>query len=871
MSAIPRFIAGKTFAAEHSSEVREPLAGAGSETRRAPDSDRTAEMIAEAAGHAKAGRFAKALGKLAQSLEQRPKDPQLIYERALTLFDWGRLREARDGFTAAEELGLSSFGLHLNLGHACHLMALFDEAEKHVRRAIDLDENISAAHLGLGAVLQASKRFDEAIQCFERAHLLGADPIDCLTYIASCKVDQKDGPGGEDVIRRAISLNANGRPRCWVILGVALSLQDRNGEASEAFEHAEEIEARTGQPTEAFVAHGVHLLNIGQVNKALDLYAKYLPSHPHAAAQNYHAWALLTAGRLREGWVQYEFRWCQDPLLSVRPPFGKPQWNGQDLEGKTVVLWAEQGIGDTVQFARLACLLKARGALVVLHVPVTLKGIAQYFDGVDRVILSPNELPAGFDYQIATMSLPRALEIELHSIPTNIPYLRTDAHRAQRWREQLQSETRLKVGLVWAGNPKHARDRFRSIPFTTLAPFLDIDGAQFFSLQKESPVDLASQAYLSRRLVDLAPQLNDLCDTAAAIEALDLVICVDTAVAHIAGALGRPVWVMLPAAGDFRWLTGRDDSPWYPTMRLFTQRQLGDWNEVVARVALALIDAVHAHSVGKSPAVVLGRSLDKAGPDSADDSDERRAFSLSRVTESRFGIVQYLPDEEMLGRSLDRYGEWLQPQIDLIGRLLRAGATAIEAGSGIGAHSLALARVLGPTGHLFAYEPDPIHHRILIQNLTMNGLRRLVTVMKRELTCRLPSQARSDTDLQSCTNEAGELHSDAIDELILAKLDLIKLSERSNPHAVLDGGAATIWRLRPLVFVAIPLAADLRTTADHVKTFSYRCWEVATPFFSATNYNRRVEDVFQGEGSTALLAIPEETTPHAAVAGLEEV
>jgi FkbM family methyltransferase len=767
-------------------------------------------------------------------------------------------------------LGLSSFALHLNMGHVCQLLGLTDDAETHIRRAIALDENAPLAHVGLGAVLQASKRLDEAIRCYERAYDLDADRVDCLTYIASCKLDKKDGPGAEDVVRRAISLDADSG-RSWAMLGIALSLQDRSDDASEAFVRAEEVEVRTGRMAEAFVPHGVHLLGIGKLGDVLELYARYLPSHPHPAAQTHHSWALLTAGRLHEGWIQYEFRWCQDPLLSVRPRFGKPQWNGQDLKGKTLVLWAEQGIGDTVQFARFAPLLKARGAFVVLHVPATLKEIGAHFLGVDRVILSPKELEAGFDYHVALMSLPRVLEVDQSSIPTNIPYLTADPRRTLHWREQLAAKSGLKVGLVWAGNPKHERDRFRSIPLSMLEPLLDIDGAQFFSLQKENPVDLASQAEVSAKLVDLAPQLDDLCDTAAVIEALDLVICVDTAVAHIAGALGRPVWVMLPAAGDFRWLTGREDSPWYPTVRLFTQRQLGEWDEVIARVAQALRNASHAYGAGQFPAAVLPRSVDKVDPRSANDSEERPALSLSRVTESRFGIVQYLPGESTLAGSLERYGEWLQPQIDLISRLLRPGANVIEAGSGIGAHTLPLAQILGSTGHLFAYEPDPIHHRILTQNLIMNGVRRLVTVMKRELTCRTPSQAGRDTDLQGPTAEAEEVHSDAIDELMLARLDLLKLSERCNPSTVLDGGEATIWRLRPLLFIAIPVASSLRIIAEHVETFSYRCWEVAAPYFSPTNYNRRVEDVFRGEGATALLAIPEETTPPAAVAGLKEI
>ena len=818
------------------------------------------DAAAAATALAKTGRFAESLAILTRALARNPEAPGLLYERALTLFDWGRLREASVDFQAAAARGLSTFGLHLNFGYACHLLGHVDEAEKHVRRAMALDGEAAIAHVGLGALMQAAKRFDEAIRSFERAYQVDPSRTDCLIRIASCRLEQIDAAAAEEAIRRAISIVGESQPGAWTALGTALSLQDRDAEASAAFERALAIEAAGGELADTFDRYGVHLLGVGRARQAMDLYAQHLASHPDPRAHTHYGWALLTAGWLREGWKQYEFRWCEEPSLSARQRFVGPRWNGQSLEGRTVVVWAEQGIGDTVHFARFAIALKAGGATVVLRVPEMLKDLAQGFLGVDRVIVESAELGGSFDYQIALMSLPCALGIELDSIPAQVPYLVVDAAQSQRWRNEIGPEGGIKVGLVWAGNPKHERDRFRSIPLEKLAPLWSTRGVRFYSLQKDHTADLSTHEGF---LVDLSPHLANLVDTAAAVQALDLVICVDTAVAHIAGALGRPVWLMLPAAGDFRWLTDREDSPWYPTMRLFTQKKLGAWDEVVARVATTLTEVVKAGRPDPIPPSAQTRRTTAANRPAPDNA-------LSQVAETRHGIVQYLPAHTSLARSLAWYGEWLQPQIELIMRLIRPGATVIEANSGIGAHALALAQALGPQGHLLAYEADPILHRILTQNLQMNGVRPLVTVLQRDLTCRQGGPGAGDGG-QVSPREDKLLASDTIDELLLERLDLIKVNGRADPRRVLDGGEATIWRSRPILFLEQPTGSTLGELTEQVKRFSYRCWEVVTPFYSPGNYNRRPEDIFRGEAARALVAIPEEREPDESLRGSEEV
>jgi hypothetical protein len=352
------------------------------------------------------------------------------------------------------------------------------------------------------------------------------------------------------------------------------------------------------------------------------------------------------------------------------------------------------------------------------------------------------------------------------------------------------------------------------------------------------------------------------------------VISVDTAVAHIAGALGTPVWVMLPAAGDFRWLKGREDSPWYPTARLFTQRQLGEWDELVDRVATALRNAVQARNRG---ALGDGAQLRRGGgatSRSVSHSGEKQRLSplLSRVAATRFGMVQYLPEEKMLALSLDRYGEWLQPQLDLLNRLLQPGAIVIEANSGIGIHAVALAQALGPSGHVLAYEEHQIFLRILNQNLRMNGIGHLVTVMGKGLTSRKqPQRYREDYDPRVAVSSQEPNCSDTIDELLLDRLDLIKVNDRGTTRDILEGGEDTIWRLRPLLFVAVPGTEELSAIADCIKSFSYRCWHFAAPFFSLANYNRHSDDIFGGLAAHAVIAVPEEVTPDPSVDGCSEI
>jgi hypothetical protein len=252
------------------------------------------------------------------------------------------------------------------------------------------------------------------------------------------------------------------------------------------------------------------------------------------------------------------------------------------LEGSRILLYAEQGLGDSLQFVRYVPLVAARGGKVVLEVPLRFHSLLAHTPGVGEVIRHGEALPE-VDWQCPLMSLPRAFGTDLGTIPSEIPYIYPDPSQVEAWREQLPVNS-LRIGLVWGGSPLHPHDALRSIPLGLLAPLTSVEGTTFYSLQMGRPIEQMKQLGDRVHLVDLQNEQKDFADTAAIVASLDLVISIDTSVAHLAGALGKPVWILLCKSADWRWLLERDDSPWYPTARLFRQSTLGNWQDVVTRV-----------------------------------------------------------------------------------------------------------------------------------------------------------------------------------------------------------------------------------------------------------------------------------------------
>lgn len=481
---------------------------------------------------------------------------------------------------------------------ALHLLGLLEhgrgrhaEALALIERAIAGNGRIAAFHIAHGTVLAALDEHDSAAQALARA--LAIDPAhpEALNALGNLRMAAGDSAAAADAYRQALAA----RPayaEALSNLGSALRAQGRLAEAETALRQA--IDHRPAYAS-ALANLGLVLQEQGRWTEALAAYDAALAADgEHPAARGNRAMLLLLLGRLAEGFAEYEARWRMPGFSMRRRDFGCRAWDGGPLEGKTLLVHAEQGLGSAIQFVRYAALAAGRGARIVLESQEPLLRLfRQSLVGpglpVAAVIRKGDALPS-CDRHAPLMSLPHLLGTTLDSVPAKIPYLAASADDVTTWRQRLAATPAPRIGLVWAGNARHENDHNRSMPASALAPLVARTAASFFSLQVPArPGDLDSLP--SRRVVDLSAQLGDFADTAALLEVLDLLITVDTAAAHLAGALGLPAWLLLPCIPEWRWLRDRPDSPWYPSLRLFRQTAPGDWAGPVAQAGAALAGA----------------------------------------------------------------------------------------------------------------------------------------------------------------------------------------------------------------------------------------------------------------------------------------
>jgi tetratricopeptide (TPR) repeat protein len=507
--------------------------------------------------HANLGRVCKAAdhpeqaaAALRRALELEPANAQTLSDLGGTLADRGMWKDAVECWRRALDLDPELSEAHYNFGLAMREWGRTEEAAASFHRAVAANPGFANAHLALGLAHQDQGRLDEAARCYRRAIEIDPGDVEALTN-----------------------------------LGNVLRAEGRLDEAVGAYRRA-----LTAAPERAEVHSnlGVAPQERGELEAALTSYDRALELNPEdAEAHRNRAQALLLAGRFAEGWEEYEWRWKARHLAARQRHFAEPRWDGSDLDGQTILVHAEQGYGDVIQFVRYAAMVAARGGRVVLECPMPLSELMTGAPGVEKVVAIGAPLPP-FDIQVPLLGLPRLFETTADTIPGDVPYLTPDAAAVEKWRAVMGPSDDHRVGIVWQGNPRHRGDRLRSPGLKSLRSLFDTPGIDFYSLQKDDGARQLAELGLTDVVRDHTADFADFSDTAAAILNLDLIIACDTAVAHLAGALARPTWLLLPLAAEWRWLTERDDSPWYPTARLFRQRRLGDWDEVMARVGAAL-------------------------------------------------------------------------------------------------------------------------------------------------------------------------------------------------------------------------------------------------------------------------------------------
>ncbi|WP_038712766.1 tetratricopeptide repeat protein [Burkholderia sp. lig30] len=492
--------------------------------------------------------------------------------------------------------------LHSNLAYAYNAQRRFGEGLASASRALALQPDFADALNNHGNALAGLDRLADALASFERALALRPEFAQAWSNRA-CVLREMGRPA--DALAscdRAIALQP-GYAEAWSNRANALSDMNRPDDAQLSYRRAIELAPALA---DAWNNLGLTLIDLNQHEQALQSYERALALEPDSAEAHWNrSLCLLQTGRLEQGWQEYEWRWQRHRIKASQRRFAQPLWLGEfPLEGKTILLHAEQGLGDTLQFCRYAALVAGMGAKVVLEAPPELMRLLGTLDGVAELIEEGAPLPP-FDCHTPLLSLPLAFRTALADIPAATRYLRPDESAVQHWEERLASGAApaLKVGLVWAGGHRphvaelRKNDARRSVALELLRPILDVPQVQFYSLQKGAPAQqLPARPEFAERIVDHTHAFADFADTAAFVDNLDLVITVDTAVAHLAGAMGKPVWIMNRFDTCWRWLLDRTDSPWYPSARLFRQPALGDWDSVVAAVR----DALAALAEGKT-------------------------------------------------------------------------------------------------------------------------------------------------------------------------------------------------------------------------------------------------------------------------------
>ncbi len=549
------------------------------------------EIIDAAVRDQRAGRYAEAVANYRQLLQVDPNQAEVYVNIGIALRALGRRREAVACYKKAIRIKPEFVEAYYNLANVLKEKGRSTEAIENYGQAVRLRPDFPQAYYNLANVLRSSGRLEEAVESYRRAIELKGDYANAYVNLAMTVKDLGRTEEAAGNYKKAICLKPD-YFQAHNNLGIALKELGRLDEAIESY--AEAVRLRPDY-AEAHNNMGIALHARGKHDKALAACERAIELKPDYAQAHWNrSLILLLKGRFEEGWREY--RWRRETNLAAFAyphKLDKPLWDGKSFVGKRLLIHYEQGLGDNMQFIRYLPMVKRLGGTVVFETPKSMYKLLQSFEGIDELLTALPKSPPDveFDVHASLMDLPGIFGTTSETIPADVPYIHADPDRIAHWRQRITGDG-FKVGLVWAGRPTGRNEvlslQHRSCSLEHFTLLADVPGVGLYGLQKGPAA--AQVDKLPRRILveNLGEQFVDFADTAAAIANLDLVISIDTSVAHLAGAMGKPVWILLKTDADWRWLPDREDSPWYPTMRLFRQRRAGDWDEVMKRVATEL-------------------------------------------------------------------------------------------------------------------------------------------------------------------------------------------------------------------------------------------------------------------------------------------
>ncbi|MBJ7414621.1 MAG: FkbM family methyltransferase, partial [Niveispirillum sp.] len=769
------------------------------------------------------GRHAEALDYIARWLKIAPKDYEGLVNQGSSLLNLGRAEEAAASYRQALALRPSAPETHLLKAMAEQQIGDLVAAEKSVRSTLSLLPNSPESLFMLGNILCAAGRRDAGMQAYRDALRHRPTMVEPMINLASQLQGLNQREEAAALYREALRLRP-GAPEA--LLNLSTMEYEDGADPEQTIQKFQQVLSQLPDHPDTLNNIANLLMNMNRLEEAQTYMRRRLAVPPDASSSHGTAAALfMLMGQWEEGWQHFEWRWLRDNLPVPLRDFGKPEWQGEDISDKTLLIHHEQGLGDSIQFVRFALEMVKRAAHVILEVPRNLIPLYGCIPGVTLAVYD-EPLPS-FDVHIAIMSLPYVLGVTVDSVPAPIPYLHADPARVEAWRDRVPQQG-FRIGIVWQGKPGTGVDKGRSYTLDQLAPIARVPGVTLVSLQKGYGLDQLERLPEGMKVETLGPDFDEgpgaFLDTAAVMQHMDLIISSDTSVAHLAGALGRPVWVPLKFSPDWRWMVDRGDSPWYPgTMRLFRQTEPGDWAGVFQRLAADV-----AALKGGDRSKLVAPPPPPRGPAAPFPLVPRPPLPVPMppVKLVDMGLPAAVQATPAAPAQATAVGECLDHYMALCTGLLLEGDTVIEAGASVGAFTLALARAVGPSGNVHCFEPQHAAYGLLSRNVRENSLEQVHAhqVALGASKGHVFVQPANSGGIAMSVAAGDPMPIVTVDSLELPALRLLKADVEGTGMDVVLGAEKTIIRCRPALYLTANVPEQASILIDRLTELGYRLW-----------------------------------------------